>query len=258
MLTSLVENFPGFEDGIEGPKLVKKMKLQAEKFGTTVEQLQATKVDLMGDKKVIWSGDTEFSARAVIIAVGSKVKWLGIHNEEKFIGKGVSSCATCDGYFFTGKDVAVVGGGDSAMEEALFLSRLANSVTIIVRGDKLRASKIMQDRVKADPKVKIIWKAQITELTGDEFLTGVKLDNGQELTISGLFIAIGHAPDTDIFRDQVELDQEYVKSPTTNTNLKGVFVAGDVHDQHYRQAVTAAGDGCKAAMDAERYLATQV
>ncbi|MEV5711457.1 thioredoxin-disulfide reductase [Actinoallomurus sp. NPDC052274] len=262
MNTTDVENFPGFPDGIVGPDLMDNLRKQAERFGAELVADDVTEVDLKATPKVVKVGDETYLTKAVVIATGSKYRELGLPKEKQLSGRGVSWCATCDGFFFRDKDIAVVGGGDSAMEEAIFLTRFARSVTIIHRRDKLRASRIMQDRAFANEKIKFAWNSEVAEILGDEKLTGVTLRDtvtGEERTLelSGLFIAIGHEPRTELFADQLELDEEgylRVAAPTTHTNISGVFGAGDVVDHRYRQAITAAGTGAAAAIDAERWL----
>ncbi|MCO5995106.1 thioredoxin-disulfide reductase [Actinoallomurus rhizosphaericola] len=262
MNTTDVENFPGFPDGIIGPDLMDNLRKQAERFGADLVADDVTEVDLNASPKVVKVGDDTYYAKAVVIATGSKYRELGLPKEKQLSGRGVSWCATCDGFFFRDKDIAVVGGGDSAMEEAIFLTRFARSVTIIHRRDKLRASRIMQDRAFANEKIKFAWNSEVAEILGEEKLTGVRLRDittGEErdLKLSGLFIAIGHEPRTELFADQLELDEEgylRVSSPTTHTNIAGVFGAGDVVDHRYRQAITAAGTGAAAALDAEHWL----
>lgn len=262
MTTTDVENFPGFPEGVQGPDLMDNMRSQAEKFGARVEFDDASAVDLSGDLARITLYDRVVRARALIIATGSAYRNLGIPSETKLSGKGVSYCATCDGFFFKEKHLAVVGGGDSAMEEALFLTRFASEVTIIHRRDQLRASKVMAERAMANPKINFIWDSVVTDVLGDGAVTGVQLENlrtGQSsvLEVQGVFVAIGHNPRTDLFKGQLNLDgQGYiqVKDPGTETSQVGVFACGDVVDHTYRQAITAAGSGCKAALDAQRYL----
>jgi thioredoxin reductase (NADPH) len=266
MTTTDVENFPGFPDGILGPELMDNMRKQAERFGSEFITDDATSVELTGDVKIVRIGEEEFRSRAVIIATGSAWRPLGVVGEQELLGHGVSSCATCDGFFFRGQPIAVVGGGDSAMEEATFLTKFAESVKIIHRRDSFRASKIMADRALSNEKIEPIWDTVVTEvLDGGGKVTGVRVRNvktGEESTIdlTGLFVAIGHDPRSDLFRGQVDLDENgYIKveAPTTRTNLPGVFAAGDVVDHIYRQAITAAGTGCAAALDAERFIAAQ-
>jgi thioredoxin reductase (NADPH) len=259
-----VENFPGFPNGIMGPELMENMRQQAERFGARLVYDDATALDLAGDVKTITTGSgTIYRARAVVLAMGSAYRKLGIEGEQRLTGRGVSWCATCDGFFFRGKDIAVAGGGDSALEEAMFLTRFANSVTLIHRRDALRGSKIMQDRALANPKITPRWNSQILEATGDESLTALLLRDtvtGEESTVdaTGLFIAIGHDPRSELVLGQVDTDADgyvLVAHPTTHTNVPGVFACGDLVDHRYRQAITAAGTGCAAAGDAEHYLA---
>ena len=264
-LTTMVENFPGFPDGIMGPDLMAAMKQQAARFGAEFVSGQATAVDLSGQPlKVTVDEKTTYETRALIIATGASAKMLGLPKERSLIGRGVSTCATCDGFFFRDRRLAVVGGGDTAMEEALFLTKFASSVTVIHRRDTLRASKIMQQRAMANEKISFIWDTIVVDVLGEDKVTGLRLRNvktGEESTFEcdGLFVAIGHQPNTEIFKGQLELDEAgYIKvRERTRTNIPGVFVAGDVHDYMYRQAVTAAGSGCMAAMDCERWLAEQ-
>jgi len=264
MNTTEVENFPGFRDGIMGPALMDEMRAQAERFGAQLVSDDITAVDLTGDVKVVTDGSgTQHRARAVILATGSGYRKLGIEGEERLSGHGVSWCATCDGFFFRDQHIAVVGGGDSAVEEATFLSRFGSKVTLVVRRDQLRASKIMQDRAFADPKIDIAWNSVVDTLHGDDKLTGITLADTvtgekRELPATGLFIAIGHDPRSELLGGQVDLDDNgyvLVEQPSTRTNVPGVFACGDLVDHHYRQAVTAAGTGCAAALDAERFLA---
>jgi thioredoxin reductase (NADPH) len=264
MNTTDVENYPGFRDGIMGPDLMDNMRAQAERFGAELVPDDVTSVDLSGDvKKVTDSAGQVHQARSVIVATGSQHRKLGLPREDELSGRGVSWCATCDGFFFKDQDIAVVGGGDTAMEEATFLSRFAKSVTVVHRRDTLRASKAMQERAFADPKISFAWDSEVAEIHGDPKLSGLTLRNTKtgetsELPVTGLFIAVGHDPRTELFRDQLELDGDgYLKvdSPSTRTNITGVFGAGDVVDHTYRQAITAAGTGCAAALDAERFLA---
>ncbi|MFJ8667926.1 thioredoxin-disulfide reductase [Streptomyces sp. NPDC093600] len=264
MNTTDVENFPGFRDGIMGPDLMDNMRAQAERFGAELVPDDVVAVDLTGDIKTVTdTAGTVHRAKAVIVTTGSQHRKLGLPNEDALSGRGVSWCATCDGFFFKDQDIAVVGGGDTAMEEATFLSRFAKSVTIVHRRDTLRASKAMQERAFADPKIKFAWDSEVAEIHGDQKLTGLTLRNTKtgetsELPVTGLFIAVGHDPRTELFKGQLELDEEgYLKvdAPSTRTNLPGVFGAGDVVDHTYRQAITAAGTGCSSALDAERFLA---
>jgi len=265
MTTTDVENFPGFPDGIMGPELMESLRKQAARFGAELVTDDVTEVDLTGPVKVVHVGDEVFYSRAVILATGSKYRYLGLDNEARLLGHGVSACATCDGFFFRDHDIAVVGGGDSALEEATFLSKFAHSVTIVHRRDALRASKIMQDRAYANDKVNFRWNSEVTDVIGDDKVAGVTVRDTvtgvtDQLPVTGLFVAIGHDPRSDLFRGQVDLDDAgYVKveQPSTRTNLDGVFACGDLVDHTYRQAITAAGTGCAAALDAERWLAAQ-
>ncbi|GAB3615837.1 thioredoxin-disulfide reductase [Okibacterium endophyticum] len=264
MNTTEVENFPGFADGIMGPQLMENMREQAERFGARIVYDDATELDLTGDVKRVGSGyGTEYLAHAVVLAMGSAYRKLGVAGEERLSGHGVSWCATCDGAFFRGQHIATVGGGDSALEEAMFLTRFADSVTLVHRRDTLRGSKIMQERALANPKIRLRWNSEIVEAKGDEKLSGLTLrdtTSGERshLDATGLFIAIGHDPRSELVRDQVDLDENgyvRVEHPTTHTSLPGVFACGDLVDDRYRQAITAAGTGCAAALDAEHYLA---
>ena len=266
MNTTEVENYPGFPDGIQGPELMDNIRRQAERFGAELVPDDVTSVDLSGDVKIVRTLDGEYTADAVILAMGSAYKTIGVPGEEQLSGRGVSWCATCDGFFFRDQDIAVVGGGDTAMEEATFLTRFAKSVTIIHRRDVLRASKIMVDRARNHDQISFLWNAAVTEVVGtDGTVTGVTLRDtltGAEssLAVSGLFIAIGHDPRSDLVKGQVELDEEgyiVVQQGSTQTSVPGVFAAGDLVDHHYRQAITAAGTGCAAALDAERYLSAR-
>lgn len=259
--TTEVENYPGFPEGILGPDLMEKFRKQAERFGAIVRQEAVTKVDFSGAVHKVYVHDMLYEARAVIIATGATAMWLRLPSETRLRGRGVSSCATCDGAFFRGKEVAVVGGGDTALEEALFLTRFAKKVTLIHRRDTLRASKIMQERALKQPKITFLWNSQVIEVLGDQKVSGVKLldtktGETREFGCEGLFVAIGHKPNTDIFKGQLSLDAKGYLMPKNDTEsgIPGVFIAGDVSDVRYRQAVTAAGAGCKAAMDAEKYL----
>jgi thioredoxin reductase (NADPH) len=265
MNTTDVENFPGFPDGVLGPDLMDSLRKQAERFGAELLTDDVTEVDLAATPKVVKAGSDTFLARTVIIATGSSYRELGIPGEKRLSGHGVSWCATCDGFFFREQDIAVVGGGDSALEEATFLTRFARSVTVVHRRDALRASAIMQDRARANPKVRFAWDSVVTEAVGEDRVAGVKLrivKTGEEsfLEVSGIFVAIGHDPRSELFTGQLEKDEEgylIVDQPSTRTAIPGVFAAGDVVDHTYRQAVTAAGTGCSAALDAERWLADQ-
>jgi len=265
MNTTDVENFPGFPDGVLGPDLMDAVRKQAERFGAELVPDDVTEVDLTASPKVVGvSGDT-FLAKTVIIATGSSYRELGIPGEKRLSGHGVSWCATCDGFFFRDQDIAVIGGGDSAMEEATFLTRFARSVTVVHRRDTLRASKIMQDRALANQKIRFAWDSEVTEVVGEDRVTELKLRNvktGAESTlkVSGIFVAIGHDPRTELFAGVLPTDAGgylLVEQPSTRTAIDGVFAAGDVVDHTYRQAVTAAGTGCAAALDAERWLADQ-
>ncbi|MFC3997879.1 thioredoxin-disulfide reductase [Nocardiopsis sediminis] len=263
MNTTEVENFPGFPDGIMGPDLMDNMRKQAERFGAELIADDVTEVDLAATPKVVKVGDDSYLAHTVIVATGSGYRKLNVPGEERFSGRGTSWCATCDGFFFRDQDIAVVGGGDTAMEEATFLTRFARSVTVIHRRDELRASKIMQDRARANDKIKFLWNTEVVEVLGDTKVQSVRLRDtvtGEEsgLDVTGLFIAIGHDPRVELFEGQLDLDSEgylAVDSPTTKTNIPGVFACGDVVDHSYRQAITAAGTGCAASLDAERHLA---
>jgi thioredoxin reductase (NADPH) len=263
MNTTEVENFPGFQDGIMGPALMENMRAQAVKFGANIITDDVTAANLTGDVKTVVDGEgREYKAHSVILATGSSYRELGIENEKRLSGHGVSWCATCDGFFFRDQDIAVVGGGDSAVEEATFLTRFAKSVTMIHRRDELRASKIMAERAHNDPKISFAWNSEVTELHGDAKLSGVTIRDintgaTRELSITGLFVAIGHDPRSELLKGQVDLDPAgYVLTGagTTATNLSGVFACGDLVDHTYRQAITAAGTGCSAALDAERFL----
>jgi thioredoxin reductase (NADPH) len=265
MTTTEVENFPGFPDGIMGPELMESLRKQAARFGAELVTDDVTAVDLTGPVKVVHVGDEVFYSHAVILATGSKYRYLGLDNEARLLGHGVSACATCDGFFFRDQDIAVVGGGDSALEEATFLSKFARSVTVVHRRDALRASKIMQDRAYANDKVGFRWNSEVTDVVGDDRVAGVTVRDTvtgvkDQLPVTGLFVAIGHDPRSELFRGQVDLDEAgYVKvaQPSTRTNLDGVFACGDLVDHTYRQAITAAGTGCAAALDAERWLAAR-
>ena len=261
LLTSEVENFPGFSAGIMGPDLMEEMKKQALRFGTTMRTDFVTKVELTDSAKKVWVGEDMYSAKAVIICTGASANWLNLENEQRLMGKGVSSCATCDGFFFTGKHVVVVGGGDSAMEESLTLAKFANKVTLVHRRDEFRASKIMLDRVKKHPKIDILLNTQVVDVLGKDMVEGVVIqdtltDKQSEISCQGFFVAIGHTPATKLFDGILEIESNgYLKSShDTSTNIKGVFATGDVTDSRYRQAITAAGEGCKSALEAEHYI----
>ena len=265
MTTTEVENFPGFPDAVLGPDLMDNMRKQAERFGAELLTDDVTRVELTGEVKTVWVGETAYRAHAVILATGSAWRPLNVPGEQELLGHGVSSCATCDGFFFRGQHIAVVGGGDSAMEEATFLTKFAETVTIIHRRDEFRASKIMAERALANPKIKVAWNSVVEEIIGkDGAVAGVRLrdtvtDETRVLDVTGVFVAIGHDPRRELLRDQVDLDESgyvVVDAPSTRTNLTGVFAAGDLVDHTYRQAITAAGTGCAAALDAERYLAS--
>jgi thioredoxin reductase (NADPH) len=265
MQTTEVENFPGFPDAIMGPELMDSMRKQAERFGAELLSDDVTEVDLTADPKVVKTDSETYLAKAVIIATGSRYKELGVPGEKALGGHGVSWCATCDGFFFRGHDIAVIGGGDSALEEAMFLTRFGKSVTVVHRRDTLRASKIMQDRAFANPKITFVWNSEVAEVLGEEKVTGLRITSikdGTEhiLPVTGVFVAIGHDPRSDLFTEQLATDDEgylVVDQPSTRTAIEGVFACGDVVDHTYRQAVTAAGSGCAAAIDAERWLASK-
>jgi thioredoxin reductase (NADPH) len=263
MNTTEVENFPGFVDGIQGPDLMDHMRKQAERFGAELVTDDATELSLGEDVKTVHVGGDTYRARTVILAMGSAYRMLGLPNEQRLMGHGVSACATCDGFFFRGQNIAVVGGGDSAMEEATFLTRFADKVTLVHRRDSLRASKIMQERAMANPKIEFLWNTVVEDVLGEDKVDGLAVrsvvsGDGSVLDVTGLFVAIGHEPRNELVRGQVTLDDAgyvVVEAPTTRTNLSGVFACGDLVDHTYRQAVTAAGTGCAAALDAERWLA---
>ncbi len=263
MITSDVENYPGFPTGVQGPELMEQFRQQAERFGATLVERDATKVDFRERPFRLWVGDDDYLADAVIVATGASALWLGLPSEEAFRGRGVSACATCDGFFFRGRDVAVVGGGDTALEEATFLTRFANKVTMLVRRDAFRGSRIMVERAMASDQIEILFNREVAEVRGEMTVDSLSLRDTvtgelSELPVQGMFVAIGYKPNTDLFADQLRIGPggslEVVGE--TGSGIEGVFVAGDVHDHHYRQAVTAAGDGCKAAIDAERWLAS--
>ena len=262
MLTTEVENFPGFPEGVQGPELMQRMRDQAARFGAEYITEKATKVDFSSHPKRVWVRGDEYTADVVIVSTGARSLMLGLADETRLIGHGVSTCATCDGFFFRGQEIAVVGGGDSAIEEASFLTKFASKVTIIHRRDKFRASKIMQERALSNPKIAVRWNAQVTRLVGDAKLSAIEVTdtvNGTTDTmhIGGLFVAIGHRPNTDLFAGILDMDDNgyLVTQPgSSRTNIAGVFACGDVQDHTYRQAITAAGSGCMAAIDAERWL----
>ncbi len=266
MNTTEVENFPGFKDGIMGPALMEEMRAQAVRFGAEIITDDIVDIDLSGDIKKVRDGSgREYSSRALILAMGSGYRELNLPNEKRLSGHGVSWCATCDGFFFRDQDIAVVGGGDSALEEATFLTRFASSVTLIHRRDGLRASKIMQERALANPKIHFAWNSEVVDVLGDAKVSGIVLRDTvtgetRELAVTGLFIAIGHDPRSELVKGKVAVDDNgyvLVDAPSTRTDVRGVFAAGDLVDHIYRQAITAAGTGCSAALDAERYLAAQ-
>jgi thioredoxin reductase (NADPH) len=263
MTTTEVENFPGFPEGIQGPQLMDDMRTQAERFGAELAPRDVTEVDLTADVKIVKVGDEVHRAHAVIVATGSKYRYLDLSNEQRLLGRGVSACATCDGFFFRDQDIVVVGGGDSAMEEATFLTRFAKSVTVVHRRNELRASKIMQQRAQDNEKIHWALGKQVTDVLGETTVTGVELTDvvtgsTETLPVSGLFVAIGHDPRSELFAGQLKLDDQgyiQVEHPSTRTNIEGVFACGDVVDHIYRQAITSAGTGAAAAIDAERWLA---
>ena len=265
MLTTEVENYPGFADGIMGPELMDAMEKQASRFDAEIVAQVVSRVDLSERPFGVWAGDHGWRAKTLILATGASAKWLGVPGEDTLRGRGVSACATCDGFFFRDRELVVVGGGDTAMEEATFLTRFASKVTIVHRRGEFRASKIMQERVLSNPKISVIWDSVVDEIVGDGAVRAVRLrevttNEVRELVTDGVFMAIGHRPNTELVRGQLELTETgyvLVQEPTTKTHVPGVFAAGDVTDVIYRQAVTAAGQGCKAAMDAERFLEEQ-
>lgn len=261
MITTDVENYPGFPEGIQGPELMEKFRKQAERFGAEIIDKDATEVNLKVRPFLVEVGSDSYTADSIIISTGAQAKWIGLDSELRLRGRGVSACATCDAFFFKGKQVAVVGGGDTAMEESSFLSKFADHVTVIHRRDKLRASKIMQEKAKANPKISFVWNSTVNDVLGEKNVEGVMVQNVESgetmrLPVNGLFVAIGHEPNTALFKGQVETDDKgYIKvHDGTRTSIDGVFAAGDVVDFRYRQAITAAGMGCEASLDAERYL----
>ena len=267
MLTTEIENFPGFPEGIMGPELMGNFRSQAERFGAEMITEKVTKVDFSSKPFKVWVRDTEYTADSIIVATGAQSLMLDLPREGELIGHGVSTCATCDGFFFRGHEIAVVGGGDSAIEEANFLTKFASKVYLVVRRDALRASRIMQQRALDNPKIEILWNSRVSELHGEGTLSGVTIadtvtNESRPLAVTGLFIAIGHKPNTDLFVGQLDMENGYLKTKSglvgnaTATNIPGVFAAGDVQDHIYRQAITSAGTGCMAALDAQRYLET--
>lgn len=266
MLTTEVENFPGFPGGAQGPEMMELFKKQSERFGTRIVPEDVTAVDFSQRPFLVRTAGAEYRAEAVIVSTGATAMWLDVPGEKEYGGRGVSACATCDGFFFKGKKIVVVGGGDSAMEESTFLTRFAESVTVIVRKEELRASKIMQERARNNPKISFVWNSEVKEIVGDGTrVTGLRVFNNKtnettDLATEGVFVAIGHKPNTELFQGQLELDAKgyLVTEPhSTKTNVEGVFAAGDVADHYYRQAISAAGTGCMAAIDAERWLASK-
>ena len=265
MLTTDVENYPGFPDGLLGPEMMDRFEKQAARFGAEILPVHVTEVDLSHRPFLVKAGDQEWRAQTLIVSTGASARWLGVPGEDQLRGRGVSACATCDGFFFRDRELVVVGGGDTAMEEATFLTKFASKVAIVHRRDEFRASKIMQERTMANPKIEVIWNTTVSEILGDGAVTGVRLTDtvtgaDREMATDGVFVAIGHDPNTSLFAEHLELDENgylLVAEPRTLTNVPGVFAAGDVTDTIYRQAVTAAGQGCKAAIDAERFLEEQ-
>lgn len=265
-ITTEVENYPGYPDGIQGPEMMVHFEKQAARMGADIRYGLATKVDFSQQPYKVWIDEEKLiEADAVIISTGASAKWLGLPSEERLNGFGVSACAVCDGFFFRGKEVAIVGAGDTAAEEALYLSKLCTNVHMFIRKDKMRASKVMQDRVLATPNIKVYWNTDTDEILGDKKVEAVRVKNNQtniteEIPVNGFFVAIGHQPNSDIFKDYINMDETgYILTEpgTSKTNIEGVFAAGDVQDKNYRQAVTAAGSGCMAALDAERYLSAK-
>ncbi len=265
MLTTEVENYPGFIDGIQGPELMANFRAQAARFGAELVAAKVTRVDFSSRPFGVWVGDQEYRARSVIISTGARALMLNLPNEQRLLGYGVSTCATCDGFFFRDEEIAVVGGGDSALEEAIFLSKFASKVSVIHRRKELRASKIMQDRAFKNPKIEFVWNSVVTDVLGDTTVEGIRLrnvvtDEASDLALAGLFVAIGHVPNTSLFEGQLDMDDKgylLTRERSSYTNVDGVFASGDVQDSVYRQAVTAAGSGCMAAIDAERWLEAQ-
>lgn len=265
-ITTEVENYPGYPDGVQGPQMMVDFEKQAARMGADIRYGIATKVDFSSQPHKVWIDDEKLiEADSVIISTGASAKWLGLESEQRLNGYGVSACAVCDGFFFRGKDVAIVGAGDTACEEAIYLSKLCTTVHMLIRKDVMRASKIMQDRVLKTPNIRVYWNTETLEILGDQKVHAIKVKNNQsgevsEIPVQGFFVAIGHQPNSDIFKGMIEMDEAgYIKTipGTSKTNLEGVFAAGDVQDKHYRQAVTAAGSGCMAALDAERYLSAK-
>lgn len=263
MITTDVENYPGYPDGIMGPEMMENFKKQAERFGTDIRYEMITKVDFSGPVHKIWTeNDTEIHGDTIIISTGASAKWLGLESEQKYANKGVSACAVCDGFFYRGKEVAVVGGGDTAAEEATYLAKLCPKVHMLIRRDEMRASKIMQERVMKTENIIVHWNTETEEIYGGDFVEGAKIRNNKtnevsDIPVKGFFVAIGHKPNTDIFKDWLSMDDVgylVTKADTSKTNVEGIFASGDAQDSVYRQAVTAAGTGCMAALDAERYL----
>lgn len=263
-LTTDVENFPGFPEGIQGPELVQRMRKQAERFSTNIIDKAVDGVDFKSRPFSAWAGEDQYQSDAVIIATGASAKWLGLPSEQRLRGKGVSSCATCDGFFFRGKDVVVVGGGDVSLQDSIFLTKFVAGITVLVRKDSFRASTYMKEKAEKNPKIKFLMNTEVVEVLGENSVSGVKVKNNKtneesEILCQGVFVAIGHAPNTDIFKGQLELDIKgyVVLKNGMMTSVPGVFAAGDVHDHEYRQAITAAGAGCAAEIDAERWLEKQ-
>ncbi|CAN5826047.1 thioredoxin-disulfide reductase [soil metagenome] len=264
MITSDVENYPGFPEGIQGPELMQKFRAQAARFGTHLVDVDVERVDFSERHFKLWAEGRQYTADSVVVATGASALWLGLDNETRLRGRGVSACATCDGFFFRGKKVAVVGGGDTALEEATFLTRFASEVVLLHRRDQLRGSKIMQQRALENPKITVEWNTEVTDVLGEDVVAGLRLRDTvsgeeREEDVQGLFLAIGYRPNTEVFRDWLEVDEQgyLVVTDHCRTRIDGVFVAGDVHDHRYRQAVTAAADGCRAAIDAERWLESE-